>query len=162
HSCKQEEGQSISSYVLKMKGYIDNLERLGHSVSLNLGVSLILISLRKEFDSFVKNYNMHNMGKIINELHAMLKLHEQTLPKKTAPALHTIRAGKVQKGNNKHKKQQPQLAARGQNQGKGKNKLAYAPSPRFPLHPRGKIQPRTRSVMSVVRQVTGRGTVLST
>nr|GEZ39495.1 zinc finger, CCHC-type [Tanacetum cinerariifolium] len=25
HSCRQEEGQSVSSYVLKMKGYIDNL-----------------------------------------------------------------------------------------------------------------------------------------
>ncbi|GJW78032.1 zinc finger, CCHC-type containing protein [Tanacetum coccineum] len=30
HACKQEEGQSVSSYILKMKGYIDNLERLGH------------------------------------------------------------------------------------------------------------------------------------
>ncbi|GJT94395.1 retrotransposon protein, putative, ty1-copia subclass [Tanacetum coccineum] len=50
HACKQEEGQSVSSYVLKMKGYIDNLERLGHP-----------------------------LGKTVNELHAMLKLHEQTL-----------------------------------------------------------------------------------
>nr|GEW10412.1 hypothetical protein [Tanacetum cinerariifolium] len=40
------------------------------------------------------NYNMHGMGKTVNELHAMLKLHEQTLPKKDAPALHVIRAGK--------------------------------------------------------------------
>nr|GEU41405.1 hypothetical protein [Tanacetum cinerariifolium] len=37
HSCKQEEGQSVSSYVLKMKGYIDNLEHLGHPVTLGLG-----------------------------------------------------------------------------------------------------------------------------
>nr|GEX29116.1 hypothetical protein [Tanacetum cinerariifolium] len=37
HSCKQEEGQSVSSYVLKMKGYIDNLERLGHPMTLGLG-----------------------------------------------------------------------------------------------------------------------------
>ncbi|GKA42047.1 retrotransposon protein, putative, ty1-copia subclass [Tanacetum coccineum] len=95
HSCKQKEGQSVSSYVLKMKGYIDNLEHLGHPVSLNLGVSLILISLRKEFDSFLPNYNMHNMGRTINELHAMLKLHEQTLPKNNVPALHAIRAGKI-------------------------------------------------------------------
>ncbi|GKB44680.1 hypothetical protein Tco_0889622 [Tanacetum coccineum] len=94
HFCKQEEGQSVSSYVLKMKSYIDNLERLGHPVSLNLGVSLILISLRQEFDSFVQNYNMHNMGKTVNEFHAMLKLHEQTLTKKD-PALHAILAGKV-------------------------------------------------------------------
>ncbi|GJZ35632.1 retrotransposon protein, putative, ty1-copia subclass [Tanacetum coccineum] len=37
---------------------------------------------------------MHGIGKTVNELHAMLKLHEQTLPKKDAPALHVIRAGK--------------------------------------------------------------------
>nr|GEY79721.1 zinc finger, CCHC-type [Tanacetum cinerariifolium] len=75
HSCKQEEGQSVSSYVLKMKGYIDNLERLGHPVTLGLGT--------------------------VNELHAMLKLHEQTLtlPKSNAPALYAIQAGKVQKGS---------------------------------------------------------------
>ncbi|GJS16916.1 retrotransposon protein, putative, ty1-copia subclass [Tanacetum coccineum] len=38
HACKQEEGQSVSSYVLRMKGYIDNLERLGHPVTLGLAV----------------------------------------------------------------------------------------------------------------------------
>nr|GFB69002.1 zinc finger, CCHC-type [Tanacetum cinerariifolium] len=136
HSCKQEERQSVSSYLLKMKRYIDNLERLGHPVITGLGVSLILIALRKEFDSFVQNYNTHNIGKTINELHAMLKLHEQTLPKNNAPALHAIRAGKVQKGNKQHKKPQSQSAARGQNQGKGKNKLAYAPKPKIPPPPK--------------------------
>ncbi|GKF13337.1 zinc finger, CCHC-type containing protein [Tanacetum coccineum] len=95
HACKQEEGQSVSSYILKMKNYIDNLERLGHPMSLNLAVSLILVSLRKEYDSFVQNYNMHGMGKMVNELHAMLKPHEQTLPKKDTPALHAIRSGKI-------------------------------------------------------------------
>ncbi|GKE07333.1 zinc finger, CCHC-type containing protein, partial [Tanacetum coccineum] len=138
HSFKQEEGHSVSSYVLKMKSYIDNLERLGHPVTLGLAVSLILIGLRKEFDGFMQNYNMHSLGKTVNELHAMLKLHEQTLPKNNAPDLHVIRAGKVQKGNNKHKKQQPQLAARGPNQGKGKNKVAYAPKPKIPPPPKRK------------------------
>ncbi|GKG01819.1 hypothetical protein Tco_0306524 [Tanacetum coccineum] len=33
HACKQEEGQSVSSYVLKMKSYIDNLERLDHAMT---------------------------------------------------------------------------------------------------------------------------------
>nr|GEU43059.1 hypothetical protein [Tanacetum cinerariifolium] len=99
HSCKQEEGQSVSSYVLKMKGYIDNLERLGHPVTLGLG------------------------------------LHEKTLPKNNAHVLHAIRAGKVQKVN-KHKKSQPQMAARGQNHEKGKNKLAYAPKPKIPPPPK--------------------------
>ncbi|GJX99225.1 RNA-directed DNA polymerase, eukaryota [Tanacetum coccineum] len=92
HACKKEEGQFVSSYVLKIKRYIDNLERLGHPVSLNLSVSLILVSLRKEYDSFVQNYNMYGIGKTVNELDAMLKLHEQTVPKKDA--LHAIRAGK--------------------------------------------------------------------
>ncbi|GJW84650.1 retrotransposon protein, putative, ty1-copia subclass [Tanacetum coccineum] len=40
---------------------------------------------------------MHSMGKTINELHAMLKLHEQTLPKNNAPALHAIRAAELLK-----------------------------------------------------------------
>ncbi|GJU29528.1 zinc finger, CCHC-type containing protein [Tanacetum coccineum] len=134
HACKQEEGQSVSSYVLKMKSYIDNLERLGHPVSLNLAVSLILVSLRKEYDNFMQNYNMHDIGKTVNKLHAMIKLHEQTLLKKDAPALHVIRAGKVQKINNKNKKLQ--LAARGNNQGKGKSKLAYAPKSKIPPPPK--------------------------
>nr|GEV83337.1 zinc finger, CCHC-type [Tanacetum cinerariifolium] len=144
HSCKQKEGQSVSSYVLKMKGYIDNLERLGHPVTLGLGVSLILIGLRKEFDGFVQNYNMHSLGKTINELHAMLKLHEQTLPKNNTLALHAIRATKVQKVN-KHKKSHPQMASRGQNNGKGKNKQAYAPKPKIPLPPK-KEDPEKKSI----------------
>nr|GEY47917.1 hypothetical protein [Tanacetum cinerariifolium] len=36
HSCKQKEVQLVSLYVLKMKGYIDNLERLGYPVTLGL------------------------------------------------------------------------------------------------------------------------------
>nr|GEU51822.1 hypothetical protein [Tanacetum cinerariifolium] len=128
---EQEEGQSLSSCVLKMKGYIDNLERLRHLVTLGHGVSLILIGLRKEYDGFVQNYNMHSMGKIVNELHAMLKLHEQTMPQSNAPALNAIRAGKVQKGN-KHKKSHSQKGAKGQNQGKGK----FVPKPKIPPPPK--------------------------
>nr|GFB27209.1 hypothetical protein [Tanacetum cinerariifolium] len=161
HSCKQEEGQSVSSYVMKMKSYIDYLERFGHPVSLSLEVSLILISLRKEFDGFVQNYNMHSMGKTINKLHAMLKLHEQTLPKNNTPKIHAIRAGKVQKGNKKHKKPQPQLAAMVKIKGRGRISSLMLPSSRFPLHPRGKILLRTLSVINKVRQVIGRGIVLS-
>ncbi|GKB74691.1 retrotransposon protein, putative, ty1-copia subclass [Tanacetum coccineum] len=107
HICKQEEGQSIGSYFLKMKSYIDNLEHLGHPMSLNLAT--------------------------VNELHAMLKLHKQTLQKKYAPVLHAIRACKVHK---KNKNKKPQLAVRGNNQGKGKYKLAYAPKPKIPPSPK--------------------------
>ncbi|GJW04199.1 zinc finger, CCHC-type containing protein [Tanacetum coccineum] len=137
HACKQEEGQSVSSYVLKMKSYIDNLERLGHAMTQNLSVSLILVSLRKEYEGFVQNYNMHSMGKTVNELHAMLKLHEQTLPpKEVAPALHAIRAGRIQK----NQKKKSHKAAKG-NQGKGKAKMGYAPVQAPPFAPKPKNPP---------------------
>nr|GEU35793.1 hypothetical protein [Tanacetum cinerariifolium] len=42
-----EEGQSVSSYVLKIKGYIDNLERLGHPVTLSLGYLAELLKKKK-------------------------------------------------------------------------------------------------------------------
>nr|GFA35378.1 retrovirus-related Pol polyprotein from transposon TNT 1-94 [Tanacetum cinerariifolium] len=85
---------------------------------------------------------MHGMGKTDNELHATLNLYEQTLTKKD-PALHAIQVGKVQKKNNKQKK--PQLPARGQNQGKGKNKLAYAPKPKI-LPPTKRENPAKDSI----------------
>ncbi|GKC49895.1 zinc finger, CCHC-type containing protein [Tanacetum coccineum] len=134
YACKQEEGQSVSSYVLKMKSYIDNLERLGHVMTQNLYVSLILVSLGKEYDGFVQNYNMHSMGKTVAELHAMLKLHEQTLlPKEVSPALHVIRAGKIQK----NQKKKSHKAAKG-NQGKDKAKMGYAPVQAPPFAPKPK------------------------
>ncbi|GKE75193.1 retrotransposon protein, putative, ty1-copia subclass [Tanacetum coccineum] len=45
---------------------------------------------------------MHSMGKTVNELHAILKLHEQTLTKKDH-ALHAIRAGKGLRGSKRLK-----------------------------------------------------------
>nr|GEV30607.1 putative reverse transcriptase domain-containing protein [Tanacetum cinerariifolium] len=71
HACKQEDGKSVGSYVLKMKGY---------------------------------NYNIHNMGKIIGELHPLLIEYEKVLPK----SCYTIRKGK------------------------GKEKQGYIPKPKNP------------------------------
>ncbi|GJZ18417.1 zinc finger, CCHC-type containing protein [Tanacetum coccineum] len=129
HACKQEEGQSVSSYLLKMKSYLDTLERLGYAMPNELGVSLILNSLNKDYDQFVQNYNMHSMGKTIAELHAMLKLHEKGIPKKAeTPAVLAIREGKIQKDKKKPR------GAKGKD--KGKNKLAYAPKPKISPPPK--------------------------
>nr|GEY56701.1 zinc finger, CCHC-type [Tanacetum cinerariifolium] len=136
HTCKQEEGQSVSSHVLKMKGYINNLERLGQLVGQNLAVSLILVSLNKDFDSFMQNYNMLGMGKTVNELHAMLKLHEETLPKKDANlALHAIRAGRVQK-NQKNKPHKVAKGGHGKTKGYAPNNAPFAPKPKTPPPPK--------------------------
>ncbi|GKD89436.1 zinc finger, CCHC-type containing protein, partial [Tanacetum coccineum] len=129
HACKQEDGQSVSSYLLKMKRYLDTLECLGYAMPKELGVSLILNSLNKDYDQFVQNYNMHSMGKTLAELHAMLKLYEKCIPKKAeTPAVLAIRKGKIQ--NDKKKPQ----GAKGK--AKGKNKLAYAPKTKIPLPPK--------------------------
>ncbi|GJV82207.1 zinc finger, CCHC-type containing protein [Tanacetum coccineum] len=37
HACKQEDGQSVSSYLLKIKSYLDTLERLGFAMPNELG-----------------------------------------------------------------------------------------------------------------------------
>ncbi|GJY99455.1 retrotransposon protein, putative, ty1-copia subclass [Tanacetum coccineum] len=92
HAYKQEEGQFVSTYVLKMKAYLDQIKRLGYPMPLVLVVNLILTSLSKDYDQFVQNYNMYGIGKTIPELHAMIKLAEKSIPKK-APAVLVIRQG---------------------------------------------------------------------
>nr|GEV70389.1 zinc finger, CCHC-type [Tanacetum cinerariifolium] len=65
-----------------MKGYVDQPKRLDYVLPQDLTVGLILNVLTKDFAEFVRNYNMHNMGKTIGELHAMLFEYENGLPKK--------------------------------------------------------------------------------
>ncbi|GJX33883.1 retrotransposon protein, putative, ty1-copia subclass [Tanacetum coccineum] len=77
YSCKQEEGKPVAAYVLKMKGYLDQLECLGNVLPQDLSVGLILNGFTSEFVRFVRNYNMHNMGKTIGELHAILIEYEK-------------------------------------------------------------------------------------
>ncbi|GJU42608.1 putative RNA-directed DNA polymerase [Tanacetum coccineum] len=124
HACKQEEGQYVSTYMLKMKAYLDQMERLGYPMPLVLGVNLILTSLSKDYDQFMQNYNMHGMGKTIPELHAMLKLAEKSIPKKALAVL-AIRQCQIQKPKS-------QARGKGKKRGKGKRKLAYDPKHKIP------------------------------
>ncbi|GJS54668.1 retrotransposon protein, putative, ty1-copia subclass [Tanacetum coccineum] len=128
HACKQEEGKSVSSYVLKMKGYVEQLERLGYVLPQDLNVSLIMNGLTSDFAGFVRNYNMHNMGKKIGELHALLIESEKGLPKKAAtPQVMAIQGGRIQKVNKKS------LNAKGKGKEKGKEKdKSYIPKPKNP------------------------------
>ena len=82
HSCKMAKGGSVSAHVLKMKGYIDYLERLGFPISPELATTLILNSLLDSYDQFVMNYNMNNMEKSMPILHAMLKTTKQNIQKR--------------------------------------------------------------------------------
>ncbi|GJY62007.1 retrotransposon protein, putative, ty1-copia subclass, partial [Tanacetum coccineum] len=77
HACKQEDGQSVSSYLLKMKSYLDILERLGYAMP-------------------------NELRKMIAELHAMLKLHKKGIPKKAeTPNVLAIQEDKIQKDKKK-------------------------------------------------------------
>ncbi|GKA78503.1 retrotransposon protein, putative, ty1-copia subclass, partial [Tanacetum coccineum] len=92
-------------------------------------VGLILNGLTSDFAGFVRNYNMHNMGKTIGELHAMLIEYEKGLPKKAeTPQVMAIRGGKIQKTNKKSLK----AKGKGKANGKGKDKQVYIPKPKNP------------------------------
>ncbi|GJU55626.1 hypothetical protein Tco_1229340 [Tanacetum coccineum] len=85
-----------------MKGYVDQLECLGYVLPQDLTVGLILNGLTKDFARFVRNHNIHNMGKTIGELHVMLIECEKGLPKKAeTPQVMMIKGGKIQKAKNK-------------------------------------------------------------
>ncbi|GKF23349.1 hypothetical protein Tco_0075671, partial [Tanacetum coccineum] len=110
HACKQEEGKSVADYVLKMKEYVEQLECLGYMLPHDISVGLILNGLTKDFVGFVRNYNMHNMGTTVGEIHAMLIEYEKGLPKKAKiPQVKIIKGGKTQMANKKS------LNAKGQN-----------------------------------------------
>ncbi|GJW79866.1 hypothetical protein Tco_0143841, partial [Tanacetum coccineum] len=89
-----KKGQSVSSYVLKMKSYLEQLERLGYVLPQDITIGLIYNGLSNDFFGFVKNYNMHNMGKTIGKLNAMLIKYEKGLPKKVdTPQFFAIQGG---------------------------------------------------------------------
>ncbi|GJV63546.1 hypothetical protein Tco_1474374 [Tanacetum coccineum] len=80
HACKHDEGKSVSSYVLKMKGYVEQLERLGYVLSQYISFGLILNGPTSDFAGF----------------------YEKGLPKKAAtPQVMVIKGGRIQKANKK-------------------------------------------------------------
>nr|GFA67816.1 hypothetical protein [Tanacetum cinerariifolium] len=72
HACKQEGGKPVGPYVIKMKNCVKQLERLGYVLPRDLSVGLIMNDLTSDLASLGRNYNKHNMGMTIGELHALL------------------------------------------------------------------------------------------
>ncbi|GKF71494.1 retrotransposon protein, putative, ty1-copia subclass, partial [Tanacetum coccineum] len=121
------EGKRVGAYVLKKKEYVEQLERLGYVLPRDLSVGLILNGLTSDFARFVRNYNTHNMGKTICEIHALLIEYEKGLPKKAeTPQVMMIRSGKIQKVNKKLLK----AKGKGKVNGKGKDKQVYIYKPK--------------------------------
>nr|GEX44143.1 hypothetical protein [Tanacetum cinerariifolium] len=82
HACKQEKVKPVGPYVIKMKGYVKQLERTGYVLPQDISFGLILNGLTSDFKEFVRNYNMHNMEKTDGELHSLLIEYEKDLPKR--------------------------------------------------------------------------------
>ncbi|GJY73504.1 retrotransposon protein, putative, ty1-copia subclass [Tanacetum coccineum] len=93
-------GQAIYTLVRR------SIHWSGDLYAQDLSVGLILNGLTSDFAGFVRNYNMHNMGKTIGELHALLFDYEKCLPKKA-------------------------VTPQGKGKGKGKDK-SYVPKPKNP------------------------------
>ncbi|GJV60858.1 hypothetical protein Tco_1466958 [Tanacetum coccineum] len=111
-----------------MKNYVEP-ERLGYVLPQDLTIGLILNGLTSDFVGFVRNYNMHNIGKTIGELHAMLIEYEKGLPKKAkTPQVMMIKCGKIQKAN----KKSLNAKGKGKANGKGNDKQVYIPKPKNP------------------------------
>nr|GFB13687.1 hypothetical protein [Tanacetum cinerariifolium] len=123
------EWNAIYDAYNEIKGYVDQLERLGYVLPQDLIVGLILNGLTKYFAGFVRNYNMHNIGKTIGELHTILIEYEKGLLKKAeTPQVMMIKSGKIQKANKKSHK----AKGKGKANGKGKDKQVYIPKPKNP------------------------------
>nr|GFA65985.1 hypothetical protein [Tanacetum cinerariifolium] len=63
--CKHAPGKSVSAHVLEIKGYMDQLHALGKSYDNDMAINLINRSLNKDFGDFVRNFNMHCVGKTV-------------------------------------------------------------------------------------------------
>ena len=93
HSARMNPGESVSRFVLRMKGHLDHLDRLGHKKAKELDVDLIMSCLPSMYDPFIMNYNMHNMDKTVTELHLMLQSAETNLKGKTKEVLMVNKGG---------------------------------------------------------------------
>ncbi|KAJ0522562.1 putative RNA-directed DNA polymerase [Helianthus annuus] len=119
-TCRMQEGTSVSAHVLKMKSFIDQLERLNAPLSNELATDVILNSLPNSYHQFVMNYNMNGWERTIPELHQMLKTAETNIPTKGNPVL-AIREGRITK------KKQSKGKGKASKQDKGKGKKVATP-----------------------------------
>ncbi|XP_022004096.1 uncharacterized protein LOC110901592 [Helianthus annuus] len=99
-SCKMLEGSCVSTHVLKIKGYINHMNKLGYPLQDEMAANFILNSLPSSYDQFIMNYNMNAWVIIVPELHGMLKTAEMNIPHKTNRVL-MVKSGGVKKPNNK-------------------------------------------------------------
>jgi hypothetical protein len=113
--CKLAESSPVSPHVIKMMGYIETLTKLGCGIKDDLATDRILKLLSMSYESFIMDFHMNGMEKIVAELHGMLKTVEDSIKKNPNHVM------MVQKEKKKRKHWTP-------HKGKGKEKLFDEPS----------------------------------
>ncbi|KAF7826958.1 retrotransposon protein, putative, Ty1-copia subclass [Senna tora] len=102
----------VGPHVLKMIGYIENIERLGFPMGQELATDVILQSLPQSYNHFIMNYNMNEIDKSLPELLSMLRTAEQNLQKSKPNVILMVQKGKGEKkGNGKTTRPEPTLSA---------------------------------------------------
>jgi hypothetical protein len=112
---KLAEGSSVSPLVIKMMGYIETLTKFGCEIKDDLTTDVILQPLPTSYESFIMNFHMNDMEKIVTELRVMLKTAEDSIKKNPNHVM------MVQKEKKKRKCWTPP-------KGKGKEKISDEPS----------------------------------
>ena len=92
--CRMEERSLVGVHVLKMIWYIENLKRLGFPLGQELAMDLILQSLPKNYNQFVRNYSMNEIEKTLPKLLSMLKTIELNLKKLKPSSIMMVRKGR--------------------------------------------------------------------
>ncbi|XP_021300429.1 uncharacterized protein LOC110428829 [Herrania umbratica] len=91
-------GSPVRPHVLKMIGYITQLEQLGWVMDHDLNIDLILSSLLESYSQFVLNFNMNKIEVTLSDLLNMLTEAENTIMKEK-PSVYLVSSKK-----NKNKK----------------------------------------------------------
>jgi hypothetical protein len=126
-ACKLAEGSPISPHVIKIMGYIENLDKLGCELKDDLVIDMILQLLLTSYESFIMNFHKNGMEKTVTELHGMLKIVEDSIKKNPNHVM------MVQKEKKKMKRWMPP-------KGKGNKNVSDEPSSSKPKT-KGKLAP---------------------
>ncbi|XP_077249252.1 uncharacterized protein LOC143888713 [Tasmannia lanceolata] len=78
-STKMVGGTPVREHMLKMMGFLNELDVLGAFLDAESQIDLILASLPQSVDTFVLNYNMNKLEVTLSEFLNMLQLAEDLL-----------------------------------------------------------------------------------
>ncbi|XP_077239787.1 uncharacterized protein LOC143880698 [Tasmannia lanceolata] len=93
-STKMVEGTPVRDHMLKMMGYLNELEVLGAMLDAESQVDMVLASLPPSFNDFIMNYHMNKLSMTLTELLNQLQSTED-LQKKNKKSSFLVEANVV-------------------------------------------------------------------